>query len=188
MRIVGPVRQLVFGHNDDAPGSLRDGIEIFEHIWGFGEAVMSPQELRSFHEGKFLTWATSMTDWNKLDGMIADAVKSDGPLPPDVASQSLLASRIREAATEKPLPVGQTPDIAKTISGKVFRFADNPLRLDSLTLTLDGPHPSYAYAFKPARPDSAAERFEGPIGIDGLYRTGSPRPEGTIPAAKGGWS
>ncbi len=73
--------------------------------------------------------------------MIADAVKSDGPLPPDVASQSLLASRIREAATEKPLPVGQTPDIAKTISGKVFRFADNPLRLDSLTLTLDGPHP-----------------------------------------------
>jgi len=121
-------------------------------------------------------------------GMIADAVKSDGPLPPDVASQSLLASRIREAATEKPLPVGQTPDIAKTISGKVFRFADNPLRLDSLTLTLDGPNPSYAYAFKPARPDSAAERFEGPIGLDGLYRTGSPRPEGTIPAAKGGWS
>jgi hypothetical protein len=23
---------------------------------------MSPQELRSFQEGKFLTWATSMTD------------------------------------------------------------------------------------------------------------------------------
>jgi hypothetical protein len=62
--------------------------------------------------------------------MIAHAAKSDGPLPPDVASQSLLASRIREAATEKPLPVGQTPDIANTISGKVYRFADNLAEVD----------------------------------------------------------
>jgi Amidohydrolase family len=73
---------LVFGHTDDAPGSLRDGIDIFEHIWGFGEAVMSPQELRSFQEGKLLTWATSMTDWNRLDGMIADAVRRGAYLNP----------------------------------------------------------------------------------------------------------
>ena len=44
---------LVFGHTDNAPGSLRDGIDIFEHIWGFGEAVMSPEQLRSFQEGQF---------------------------------------------------------------------------------------------------------------------------------------
>src|ERR1700736_4887160 len=56
---------IVFGHTDDAPGSLRDGIDIFEHIWGFAEAVMPPQELRSFRQGKLLTWATSMTDWNR---------------------------------------------------------------------------------------------------------------------------
>jgi len=73
---------LVFGHTDDAPGSLRDGIDIFEHIWGFGEAVMSPAELHSFQEGKFLTWATVMTDWNKLDGMIADAVRRGAYLNP----------------------------------------------------------------------------------------------------------
>jgi hypothetical protein len=73
---------LVFGHTDDAPGSLRDGIDIFEHIWGFGEAVMSPRELRSFQEGKSLTWATSMTDWNRLDGMIADAVRRGAYLNP----------------------------------------------------------------------------------------------------------
>jgi hypothetical protein len=65
-----------------APGSLRDGIDIFEHIWGFGEAVMSPRELRSFQEGKSLTWATSMTDWNRLDGMIADAVRRGAYLNP----------------------------------------------------------------------------------------------------------
>jgi Amidohydrolase family len=73
---------LVFGHTDNAPGSLRDGLDIFEHIWGFGEAVMSPQELRSFQEGKLLTWATSMTDWNKLDGMIADAARHGAYLNP----------------------------------------------------------------------------------------------------------
>jgi hypothetical protein len=73
---------IVFGHTDDAPGSLRDGIDIFEHIWGFGEAVMSPEQLRSFREGKLLTWAAAMTDWNKLDGMIADAVRQGAYLNP----------------------------------------------------------------------------------------------------------
>jgi hypothetical protein len=73
---------IVFGHTDDAPGSLRDGIDIFEHIWGFGEAVMSPPELRSFREGKLLTWATALTDWNKLDRMIADAVRQGAYLNP----------------------------------------------------------------------------------------------------------
>jgi hypothetical protein len=73
---------LVFGHTDDAAGSLRDGMDIFEHIWGFGEAVMSPQELRSFREGELLTWAAAMTDWNKLDRMIADAVRQGAYLNP----------------------------------------------------------------------------------------------------------
>jgi hypothetical protein len=73
---------IVFGHTDDAPGSLRDGIDIFEHIWGFGEAVMSPEQLRSFRDGKLLTWATVLTDWNKLDGMIADAVRQGAYLNP----------------------------------------------------------------------------------------------------------
>jgi len=36
---------------------------------------MSPDQLRSFREGKFLTWATFLTDWSKLDAMIADAVR-----------------------------------------------------------------------------------------------------------------
>jgi len=73
---------LVFGHTDNAPGSLRDGMDILEHVWGFAEALMSPQELRSFQEGKFLTWATALTDWNRLDGMIADAVRRGAYLNP----------------------------------------------------------------------------------------------------------
>ena len=57
-------------------------MDIVEHIWGFGEAVMSPDELRSFRQGKFLTWATFLTDWSKLDAMIADAVRRGAYLNP----------------------------------------------------------------------------------------------------------
>jgi hypothetical protein len=73
---------VIFGHTDNAPGSVRDGMDIIEHIWGFGEAVMSPEQLHSFREGKFLTWATFMTDWARLDGMIADAVHRGAYLNP----------------------------------------------------------------------------------------------------------
>ena len=65
---------MVFGHSDDAPGAIRDGIDILEHVWGYAEAIMSPEELRSFQDGKLLTWATQLNDWSKLDGMNADAV------------------------------------------------------------------------------------------------------------------
>jgi hypothetical protein len=72
---------LVFGHTDDAPASVRDGMDVIEHIWGFGEAVMSPDELRSFREGKFLTWATFLTG-SKLDGLMEEAVRRGAALNP----------------------------------------------------------------------------------------------------------
>jgi hypothetical protein len=57
--------------------SASEGIEVDEI-----RAVMSPEQLRSFREGKFLTWATFMTDWARLDGMIADAVRRGAYLNP----------------------------------------------------------------------------------------------------------
>ncbi|MGZ3362799.1 MAG: amidohydrolase family protein, partial [Xanthobacteraceae bacterium] len=73
---------IIFGHTDNAPGSVRDGMDIIEHIWGFAEAVMSPEQLGAFKEGKFLTWATFLTDWSRLDAMIADAVRRGAYLNP----------------------------------------------------------------------------------------------------------
>jgi hypothetical protein len=73
---------LVFGHTDEAAGSLRDGMDIFEHVWGFAEAIMTPDELRSFQQGKFLTWATFLKDWPRLDAMIAEAVRRGTYLNP----------------------------------------------------------------------------------------------------------
>ena len=73
---------IIFGHTDNAPGSVCDGMDIIEHIWGFAEAVMSPEQLGAFKEGKFLTWATFLTDWSRLDPMITDAVRRGAYLNP----------------------------------------------------------------------------------------------------------
>jgi hypothetical protein len=73
---------IIFGHTDDAPGSVRDGMDIIEHIWGFGEAMMSPDEMRAFREGKFATWATFLVGSGKLDGLIAEAVGRGAALNP----------------------------------------------------------------------------------------------------------
>jgi CubicO group peptidase (beta-lactamase class C family) len=123
--------------------------------------------------------------------MIANAVKSDNPLPPDAEAQSLLAHRIQEAATEKSSPVGPVPEIEKTISGKIYRFPDNALRLSTLTLNLDGPNPSYAYELNNGRSDARVERFEGPIGLDGTpnpshaYELQNGRPDAPVERVEG---
>jgi len=66
---------LVFSHTDHAPDSVRDGIDILEHVWGYAEALMSPDELKAFQDGKMLTWATRLNDWSKLDAWMADAIR-----------------------------------------------------------------------------------------------------------------
>jgi imidazolonepropionase-like amidohydrolase len=73
---------VIFGHTDDAPGSVRDGMDIIEHIWGFGEALMSPDEMRAFRNGEFATWATFLVASSKLDGLIAEAVRRGAALNP----------------------------------------------------------------------------------------------------------
>ncbi len=72
----------VFGHAEDAPAGIRDGMDVIEHVWGFTQAAMSEENLQAFQEGAFLTWATFMTDWEALDGMIADAVRAGAYLNP----------------------------------------------------------------------------------------------------------
>ena len=76
---------LVFSHTDDAPGAVRDGIDILEHVWGYAEALMSPEQLRSFRDGKSLTWATQLNDWGRLDAWIADAVRGGVYMNPTMA-------------------------------------------------------------------------------------------------------
>jgi CubicO group peptidase (beta-lactamase class C family) len=117
---------------------------------------------------------------------VADCVKSGAPLPANPTAVSLLSSRVQDAATEKPSLVGDVPPIAKVISGKVYYFADNSLQLNSISLNLSDPNPSYEYQVKTGRSAASLERFAGPIGVDGVFRVGLPTSHG-ISAAKGGW-
>src|SRR5215470_18088614 len=73
---------LVFGHTDHAPDSVRDGIDILEHVWGYAEALMSADELKAFQDGKMLTWATRLNDWGKLDAWMVDAIRGGVYLNP----------------------------------------------------------------------------------------------------------
>jgi len=131
-----------------------------------------------------------------VDG-IAGAVKSSAALPPDPAAQTQLAESIRKAGAEQASPVGATPELAKTISGKTYRFGDNALHAKTFSLNLDDPNPSWEYTVGPNpsweytigtqrldRPTAA--RFAGPIGLDGLFRKSSSTTNG-IDAVKGSW-
>lgn len=73
---------MIFGHAENAPAAQKDGLDVVEHIWGYTQAAMSPSELRAFQEGKYLTWATFVSDWSRQDQMIRDTIARGGYLNP----------------------------------------------------------------------------------------------------------
>ena len=120
-----------------------------------------------------------------LINYIARAERSTAPLPPDAAGQALLAAAIREAATEKPSNTAPPPPIAQEISGKTYRFDDNVLRLKTLSVTLVGADPRWEVTIASTQPDTPAERFSGPLGLDGRF--GLDHERRGINAVKGRW-
>src|SRR3984957_15133340 len=92
---------------------------------------------------------------------IAGAIKSDASLPPDSATQSLLAPSIHREATEQASRVGSTPELAKTISGKSYRFSDNDLHVKTFSLSLVDPNPSWEITTATERLDRPTARFGG---------------------------
>lgn len=124
--------------------------------------------------------------FRKMTEFVSEAVKSDTELTPDPASAKLLADAISAVSTEKSTEVGVAPDIAATVSGRIYRFPENALDVKSLSLILAGPSPSYdleTYTHNPTRP---SVDLYGPIGLDGLYRKAKPTASG-VRAVKGTW-
>ena len=115
---------------------------------------------------------------------IAGAIKSDQPLRPDPDAQALLDTSIHNAATERPSPIGETPSMAATVSGKPYRFDGNALNIRTVSLTFTGTDPSWQMTM--GKPDQPARHFTGLIGLDGLYRINPPAGYG-IDAIKGRW-
>jgi CubicO group peptidase (beta-lactamase class C family) len=116
---------------------------------------------------------------------IAGAIKSDTALPPNSSGESLLVASVQKAATEQASPVGTTPELAKTISGKSYRFSENDLHVKTFSLNLVDPNPSWELTTATERLDRPTARFAGSIGLDGLFRKSSARYG--IDAVKGSW-
>jgi CubicO group peptidase (beta-lactamase class C family) len=135
-----------------------------------------------------VTTARARLPLAKLANYISSSVKSDTALPPDQASAKLLANEMLDASTEKPTEVGPQSKLASSISGKIYKFAPNDLKVKSVSLVLTDPHPHYdveAYANDSDR-TKLDQRLAGPIGLDGLYRKGAPTEDG-VSAVKGSW-
>lgn len=115
----------------------------------------------------------------RLIDLITDAVKSREPLPENAEAQSALDRSIVDAATERPSPVGPTPETARRISGKTYQFASNTLNLRAMKLNLNDADPSFEFV-------STNSRNSGPLGLDGIHRTGG-RGRFGVNAAKGSW-
>jgi CubicO group peptidase (beta-lactamase class C family) len=123
---------------------------------------------------------------SRLINEISSTVKSEKPLPPDPVAASLLAATIRQAAAERPSPVGATPELAKAISGKTFQLDTNTLRVKSFTLNFFDTDSSWEITTDTGKPDRPTERFSGLMGLDGVFRKSPPAYYG-INAAKGRW-
>ena len=87
----------VFGHTDLAPESIKAGHDGVEHIWGFAQALMTPQELENYQHGEYLHWGLFLKDTARIDQMIRDAVQRGVYLNPtmgyELGSQSSLARK-----------------------------------------------------------------------------------------------
>ena len=79
------------------PNPIRAGQDSVEHIWGFVQAQMSPQELDEFQRGQHLHWAPFFRDWPRLDQMIREAVDRGAYINPtflyELGSLSALAAQ-----------------------------------------------------------------------------------------------
>ena len=117
---------------------------------------------------------------------ISASVKSDTALPADPVAQGLLAAAIHGAATEKPSGVGPTPDLAKEISGKTFKFTENnELHVKSFTLHFFDQDSSWEITTDTGK-DHSIQRFSGLMGLDGIFRKSPPAFYG-INAVKARW-
>jgi len=123
---------------------------------------------------------------NRLIDDIVAAAKSDQPLQPDRVAQSLLAASIRQAATEQPSPLGETPELAKQISGKTYQLDSNTLKVKTFILNLTDADPSWVITTETGKPDRPTAQFSGLLGLDGIFRKSPPAAYG-INATKGRW-
>jgi CubicO group peptidase (beta-lactamase class C family) len=117
---------------------------------------------------------------------IVRAVRLNKALPPDPIGQSALAASIAAAANEQPLPVGGTPALQQSVSGRTYQLDENRLHITTISLRLMGQDPMWVLTTNNGKPDAITHYFPGPLGLDGRFRLAAPQWFG-IAAARGRW-
>jgi CubicO group peptidase (beta-lactamase class C family) len=116
-----------------------------------------------------------------IGAFILRAIKSDQPLPESPSAAARLATAVENAATP-PQPVSFTPPLARTVSGKRYTLAKNPLDLKSFVLTFSGTGGAQLQLELGYRSDPPR-----PIGLDGVPRVSSYGNFGLPVAVSGRW-
>ena len=116
-----------------------------------------------------------------IGAFILRAIKSDQPLPENPSAATRLAAALQDAATP-PRPVSFTPPLAKTVSGRRYTLAENPLDLKSFVLTFSGAEAAQLQL-------ELGHRSDPPrlIGLDGVPRVSSGGNFGLPVALSGRW-
>lgn len=116
-----------------------------------------------------------------VGAFIGRALTSDRPLPENPSGTARLATAVKEAAMPR-LPVSYLPPLAKTVSGRRYSLAANPLNLKSFVIT-------FPAASDPQLELERGDRRDGPrpLGLDGVARLSSGGPAGASVALSGTW-
>lgn len=111
-----------------------------------------------------------------IGAFIGRAIKSDRPLPEDTEATTRLAASVRDAA-RPPRKSHLASTLERTISGRRYRVAANPLDLKSFVLTFSGSTVAQLEL-------ELSDRNDGPrpVGLDGLPRV-SPGGRFDLPVA-----
>lgn len=116
-----------------------------------------------------------------IGAFIGRAIKSDQPLPEDAAAMTRLAAVMKDAAAP-PRPPHLPSALTRTISGRRYRVAANPLDLKSFALTFAGTAVAQLEL-------ELSDRRDGPrpVGLDGVPRVSPGGRAGLPVAVSGAW-
>ncbi len=116
-----------------------------------------------------------------IGAFILRAIKSDQPLPENPSATTRLVAAVKDVATP-PRPVSFTPPLARTVSGRRYTLAANPLNLKSFVLTFSGTEVAQLRLELGDRSDPPR-----PVGLDGVPRVSSDGNFGLPVAVSGTW-
>ena len=117
---------------------------------------------------------------------IAAAVRSDNALPSDPIGESALAASIASAANGSPLPVGGTPALQQTVSGRTYRLDENALHVVTIELRLTGDDPMWVLGTNSGKAGAVTNHYPESLGLDGRFRLADRKWFG-IAADRGRW-